>query len=64
MAAGELVRRHPTLMNANDNTLPRKSSLDGLPFQDEEFDFVHVKRISRGVPEDKVSIVRRSNCPI
>ncbi|CAL1712725.1 unnamed protein product [Somion occarium] len=27
--------------------------LEGLPFQDEEFDYVHIKRIARGVPEDK-----------
>jgi hypothetical protein len=29
-------------------------SLEGLPFSDDEFDFVHVKRIARGVPENKV----------
>ncbi|KAG0703971.1 hypothetical protein DFH29DRAFT_998026 [Suillus ampliporus] len=28
-------------------------SLEGLPFANESFDFVHVKRIARGVPEDK-----------
>ncbi|KAF8073742.1 hypothetical protein FPV67DRAFT_763246 [Lyophyllum atratum] len=27
--------------------------LEGLPFPDEEFDFIHVKRIALGVPEDK-----------
>ncbi|GLB38376.1 hypothetical protein LshimejAT787_0502410 [Lyophyllum shimeji] len=27
--------------------------LEGLPFPDEEFDFVHIKRIALGVPEDK-----------
>ncbi|TFK74840.1 hypothetical protein BDN72DRAFT_634881 [Pluteus cervinus] len=27
--------------------------LDGIPFPDEEFDFVHTKRIALGVPEDK-----------
>ncbi|KAJ3759903.1 hypothetical protein EV360DRAFT_40921, partial [Lentinula raphanica] len=27
--------------------------LEGLPFPNEEFDFVHIKRISLGVPEDK-----------
>ncbi|KAL4250784.1 hypothetical protein ABKN59_006099 [Abortiporus biennis] len=27
--------------------------LERLPFQDEEFDYVHIKRIARGVPEDK-----------
>ncbi|GJE88315.1 methyltransf-25 domain-containing protein [Phanerochaete sordida] len=27
--------------------------LEKLPFPDEEFDFVHAKRIARGVPEDK-----------
>ncbi|KAI6041391.1 hypothetical protein EDC04DRAFT_2565773 [Pisolithus marmoratus] len=26
--------------------------LEHLPFSDEEFDFVHIKRIARGVPED------------
>lgn len=29
-------------------------SLERLPFRDDEFDFVHVKRIARGVPENKV----------
>ncbi|KIK57278.1 hypothetical protein GYMLUDRAFT_61565 [Collybiopsis luxurians FD-317 M1] len=27
--------------------------LEGLPFPNDEFDFVHIKRISLGVPEDK-----------
>ncbi|EIN12409.1 hypothetical protein PUNSTDRAFT_124275 [Punctularia strigosozonata HHB-11173 SS5] len=27
--------------------------LEPLPFPDDEFDFVHIKRIARGVPEDK-----------
>ncbi|KAF7985559.1 hypothetical protein HWV62_3821 [Athelia sp. TMB] len=27
--------------------------LEGLPFPNDEFDFVHAKRIARGVPEDK-----------
>ncbi|KAL0956355.1 hypothetical protein HGRIS_002505 [Hohenbuehelia grisea] len=27
--------------------------LEGLPFPNEEFDYVHIKRIARGVPEDK-----------
>ncbi|KAG1887994.1 uncharacterized protein F5891DRAFT_1199433 [Suillus fuscotomentosus] len=27
-------------------------SLEGLPFANESFDFVHIKRIARGVPED------------
>jgi hypothetical protein len=31
-------------------------SLEGLPFANDSFDFVHVKRIARGVPEDKVRL--------
>ena len=32
-----------------------KCSLDGLPFPDEEFDFVRISFIGLGVPEDEVS---------
>lgn len=31
-------------------------SLDPLPFEDGEFDFVGIKGIAMGVPEDEVSI--------
>jgi len=34
----------------------RFCSLEGLPFPNEEFDFVYLKRIALGVPEDKVAI--------
>ncbi|KAL4080916.1 hypothetical protein J3A83DRAFT_4068015, partial [Scleroderma citrinum] len=30
----------------------RANFLERLPFPNDEFDFVHIKRISRGVPED------------
>ncbi|KAJ4482031.1 hypothetical protein J3R30DRAFT_3285938, partial [Lentinula aciculospora] len=34
-------------------TWVQENFLEGLPFPNEEFDFVHIKRISLGVPEDK-----------
>lgn len=35
-------------------TAAHSISLDKLPFDDEEFDYVNIKRIGRAVPEDKV----------
>ncbi|KAI0031080.1 hypothetical protein K488DRAFT_52878, partial [Vararia minispora EC-137] len=55
----DLVPLHPDLSHLRSNDLQSRitwlqaNCLEGLPFPNEEFDFVHVKRIARGVPEDK-----------
>ncbi|TFK52605.1 hypothetical protein OE88DRAFT_1734576 [Heliocybe sulcata] len=55
----DIVPLHPDLQQvgsadlASRITWTQTNFLEGLPFPNEEFDFVHVKRIARGVPEDK-----------
>ncbi|KAG1772422.1 hypothetical protein EDD22DRAFT_739737, partial [Suillus occidentalis] len=56
----DIVSLHPNLARlCRDKDLVRRISwvqgnfLEGLPFPNDSFDFVHVKRIARGVPEDK-----------
>lgn len=56
----DIVSLHPDLArHSKDKDLLKRVSwvhanfLEGLPFANESFDFVHVKRIARGVPEDK-----------
>ncbi|KAF8965139.1 hypothetical protein BDZ97DRAFT_1904235 [Flammula alnicola] len=55
----DIVPLHPDLQNVGSPDLASRITwvqynfLDGLPFQNEEFDFVHIKRIALGVPEDK-----------
>ncbi|KAG2757942.1 hypothetical protein P692DRAFT_201680972, partial [Suillus brevipes Sb2] len=57
----DIVSLHPDLQRlCRDKDLVRRISwvqgnfLEGLPkFANDSFDFVHVKRIARGVPEDK-----------
>ncbi|KAG6915147.1 hypothetical protein DXG01_013042 [Tephrocybe rancida] len=43
----------PTSNLASRITWVHHNFLEGLPFPDDEFDFVHIKRIALGVPEDK-----------
>ncbi|KAG2134310.1 S-adenosyl-L-methionine-dependent methyltransferase, partial [Suillus cothurnatus] len=59
----DIVSLHPDLVRlSRDKDLLKRVSwvqanfLEGLPFANESFDFVHIKRIARGVPEDKVSM--------
>ncbi|KZT25388.1 hypothetical protein NEOLEDRAFT_359341 [Neolentinus lepideus HHB14362 ss-1] len=55
----DLVPLHPDLQQVGSSDLAARITwvqanfLEGLPFPNEEFDFVRVKRIARGVPEDK-----------
>ncbi|KDR82916.1 hypothetical protein GALMADRAFT_238570 [Galerina marginata CBS 339.88] len=55
----DIVPLHPDLQNVGSPDLASRITwvqhnfLDGLPFQNEEFDFVHIKRIALGVPEHK-----------
>ncbi|KAG1885091.1 hypothetical protein F4604DRAFT_1729673 [Suillus subluteus] len=56
----DVVSLHPDLVRlSRDKDLLKRVSwvqanfLDGLPFANDSFDFVHIKRIARGVPEDK-----------
>ncbi|KIP04682.1 hypothetical protein PHLGIDRAFT_36807 [Phlebiopsis gigantea 11061_1 CR5-6] len=55
----DVVPLHPDLGQSGSSQLASRITwiqanfLEGLPFQNEEFDFVHGKRIARGVPEDK-----------
>ncbi|EPQ54467.1 hypothetical protein GLOTRDRAFT_121617 [Gloeophyllum trabeum ATCC 11539] len=55
----DVVPLHPDLPQVGSSDLASRITwvqanfLEGLPFPNEEFDFVHVKRIARGVPEDK-----------
>ncbi|OJA12095.1 hypothetical protein AZE42_03447 [Rhizopogon vesiculosus] len=56
----DVVSLHPNLARVSrDKDVARRVSwvqanfLEELPFCSDEFDFVHVKRIARGVPEDK-----------
>ncbi|KAI9510592.1 hypothetical protein F5148DRAFT_976528 [Russula earlei] len=55
----DLVPLHPDLSHLGSSDLASRikwvqaNCLEALPFPNEEFDFVHVKRIARGIPEDK-----------
>ncbi|KAF7299004.1 Methyltransf-25 domain-containing protein [Mycena indigotica] len=52
----DVVPLHPNLGAselASRITWVQANFLEGLPFPNEEFDFVHIKRIALGVPEDK-----------
>ncbi|KAF9524283.1 hypothetical protein CPB83DRAFT_618717 [Crepidotus variabilis] len=56
----DIVPLHPNLQNVGSPDLASRITwvqhnfLEGpLPFQNEEFDFVHIKRIALGVPENK-----------
>lgn len=55
----DLVPLHPdlSLLRSSDLgsriTWVQANCLDGLPFPNEEFDFVHIKRLAHGIPEDK-----------
>ncbi|KIM40851.1 hypothetical protein M413DRAFT_154519 [Hebeloma cylindrosporum] len=54
----DIVPLHPDLQNVGSESASRitwlqHNFLEGLPFQNEEFDFVHIKRIALGVPENK-----------
>ncbi|KAF5369539.1 hypothetical protein D9758_002781 [Tetrapyrgos nigripes] len=55
----DVVPLHPDLQQVGSADLARRVTwhqgnfLEGLPFPNEEFDFVHIKRIGMGVPEDK-----------
>ncbi|KAH8825226.1 hypothetical protein DL96DRAFT_1712246 [Flagelloscypha sp. PMI_526] len=55
----DLVPLHPDLRKVGSSELADRITwvqgnfLEGLPFPNEEFDFVHIKRIAMGVPEDK-----------
>ncbi|KAF7314432.1 Methyltransf-25 domain-containing protein [Mycena kentingensis (nom. inval.)] len=52
----DIVPLHPNLGSAelaSRVTWVQANFLEGLPFPNDEFDFVHIKRIALGVPEDK-----------
>ncbi|VDB91424.1 unnamed protein product, partial [Peniophora sp. CBMAI 1063] len=51
----DLVPLHPDVRGELGGRIRwvQDNALDGLPFAEDEFDFVHVKRIARGVPEDR-----------
>ncbi|KAF9468493.1 hypothetical protein BDZ94DRAFT_1245494 [Collybia nuda] len=55
----DVVPLHPDLQQVGSPDLAARITwvqanfLEALPFTNEEFDFVHVKRIALGVPEDK-----------
>ncbi|KAK0464444.1 uncharacterized protein EV420DRAFT_1638002 [Desarmillaria tabescens] len=55
----DCVPLHPDLLRVGSSDLAHRITwtqsnfLDYLPFPNEEFDFVHIKRIALGVPEDK-----------
>ncbi|KAI0269749.1 hypothetical protein BC834DRAFT_569124 [Gloeopeniophorella convolvens] len=55
----DLVPLHPDLSHLRSSDLGSRitwvqaNCLEGLPFPNEEFDFVHIKRIAHGIPEDK-----------
>ncbi|KAH7908055.1 hypothetical protein BJ138DRAFT_984603, partial [Hygrophoropsis aurantiaca] len=55
----DIVALHPKLVSSRESDIASRvkwvqaNFLEGLPFPNEEFDFVHIKRIARGVPEDK-----------
>ncbi|KIM89115.1 hypothetical protein PILCRDRAFT_212537 [Piloderma croceum F 1598] len=55
----DLVPLQPDLKRVGSSSMASRITwvqanfLECLPFPNEEFDFVHIKRIARGVPEDK-----------
>ncbi|KAJ7025328.1 hypothetical protein C8F04DRAFT_1128529 [Mycena alexandri] len=52
----DVVPLHPDLGTSELSariTWVQANFLEGLPFPNDEFDFVHIKRIALGVPEDK-----------
>ncbi|KZV65309.1 hypothetical protein PENSPDRAFT_737815 [Peniophora sp. CONT] len=51
----DLVPLHPDVRGELGSRIRwiQDNALDGLPFPNDEFDFVHVKRLARGVPEDR-----------
>ncbi|KAJ7175947.1 hypothetical protein C8R46DRAFT_1080142 [Mycena filopes] len=52
----DVVPLHPDLGSSELSsriTWVQANFLEGLPFPNDEFDFVHIKRIALGVPEDK-----------
>ncbi|KAH8989659.1 hypothetical protein EDB86DRAFT_3080919 [Lactarius hatsudake] len=55
----DLVPLHPDLSLLRSSDLGSRitwlqaNCLEGLPFPNEEFDFVHIKRLAHGIPEDK-----------
>ncbi|KAI0252378.1 hypothetical protein BJV78DRAFT_351287 [Lactifluus subvellereus] len=55
----DLVPLHPNLSRLRSSNLSSRitwvktNCLQGLPFSNEEFDFVHIKRLAHGIPEDK-----------
>ncbi|TFK27645.1 hypothetical protein FA15DRAFT_145734 [Coprinopsis marcescibilis] len=55
----DIVPLHPDLQQVGSSELASRITwvqanfLEGLPFPKDEFDFVHIKRIALGVPEDK-----------
>ncbi|KIY46746.1 hypothetical protein FISHEDRAFT_46685, partial [Fistulina hepatica ATCC 64428] len=55
----DVVPLHPDLQQIGSSDLAERINwvqanfLEGLPFPNGEFDFVHIKRIAMGVPEDK-----------
>ncbi|KAJ7134713.1 hypothetical protein C8R44DRAFT_849205 [Mycena epipterygia] len=52
----DVVPLHPDLGTSELSTRitwVQANFLEGLPFHNDEFDFVHIKRIALGVPEDK-----------
>ncbi|KAJ7675733.1 hypothetical protein DFH06DRAFT_977167 [Mycena polygramma] len=52
----DVVPLHPDLGSSELSTRitwVQANLLEGLPFHNDEFDFVHIKRIALGVPEDK-----------
>lgn len=55
----DVVPLHPDLTRVGSAALAARITwvqdnfLEGLPFPNEEFDYVHIKRIARGVPENK-----------
>ncbi|KAH8104809.1 hypothetical protein BXZ70DRAFT_618872 [Cristinia sonorae] len=59
----DIVPLHPDLQLVGSSQLASRITwvqgnfLEPLPFQDEEFDYVHIKRIARGVPEDKWDVL-------
>ncbi|KAK1232824.1 hypothetical protein PQX77_004050 [Marasmius sp. AFHP31] len=59
----DVVPLHPDLIQVGSMDMAQRITwvqhnfLEGLPFPNEEFDFVRIKRIARGVPEDKWDIL-------
>ena len=58
MEARKLVSAEFTSHTREPGLIPVCSLTTKLPFDEDEFDFVHVRSITRGVPETKVDAVR------